>query len=610
MKNQPNDQQTRSKVDKAQPLATINEPHKLAFEIGIVVCLLMVFLLLSFTSMREKNATFDEGTHIPAAYTYVAYGDFRLNPEHPPLSKLLAGFAQRLLAPKVELTDAAWEKGEQWEFGAKYLYSWNDADRLVFAARTPGVLLAAVMGLLLFFAARSLYGWKAGCLALTLWVINPDVLAHAQLVTTDLPVASFLFLGVFCYFRSLQKLTVVNMLLLGLAVGGCLITKFSGLLIFPMLLLVGTVFVFSQHPSQILLGNTGRILASYKEKAVLALGLIVAAGVMSLAVIWASYGFHAKLSPQETVSNRIDWQHYWAKEKLTTEVVKLSHTLHLLPEAYIYGFLVMLESSENRLAYLLGEASGTGWWYYFLVTFFVKTPIPLILFIVLGFVVWKKYGAGFVTEAMLLIPAGLYWLIALTASLNIGHRHLLPIYPFLIVFAAKIAQGFSWPKPSREAIFCGVLLAWNLIGTLLIYPHFLSYFNEIAGGPKHGYNILADSNIDWGQDLKALGEYRRAHPEGELYLSYFGTAVPQYYGINAEMLPGFSLPLSQKARDKQFIRFSQIPSGSLVAISVSNLTGLYLRIYRLPGTEEFLQRLQKMEPIARIGYSINIYRLE
>ena len=164
-------------------------------------------------------------------------------------------------------------------------------------------------------------------------------------------------------------------------------------------------------------------------------------------------------------------------------------------------------------------------------------------------------------------------------------------------------------KPSRRTMFCGVLLAWNLIGTLLIYPHFLSYFNELAGGPKHGHNILADSNIDWGQDLKALAEYRQAHPEGELYLSYFGTASPQYYGINAEMLPGFTLPLSQKARDKQFVRFNQIPAGSLVAVSISSLNE-YMRIYDLPGTNEFLQRLQKMEPIARIGYSINVYRWE
>ncbi|MFN7927885.1 MAG: hypothetical protein U0Y68_08045 [Blastocatellia bacterium] len=151
---------------------------------------------------------------------------------------------------------------------------------------------------------------------------------------------------------------------------------------------------------------------------------------------------------------------------------------------------------------------------------------------------------------------------------------------------------------------------WYALSAVLIYPHFLSYFNELAGGPQHGYTILADSNIDWGQDLKALAEYRRAHPEGTLYLSYFGTALPQYYGLEAEMLPGFSLPWTTQARNRQFVPFRQIPAGSLVAISVSNLAGLYPRIYGLPGTDEFLQRLQKMEPVARIGYSINVYRLE
>ncbi|MFN7927884.1 MAG: glycosyltransferase family 39 protein [Blastocatellia bacterium] len=449
-------------ADKADAPATA--AHNKALEISIVASLLALFLLLSFTSMRRKNATFDEGTHIPAAYTYVAYGDFRLNPEHPPLTKWLAGFAQRLLTPTVVTTDAAWENGEQWEFGAKYLYAWNQADRLIFAARTPGVLLAALLGLVVFFAARWFYGWQAGCFALGLWVLNPDVLAHAQLVTTDLPVAGFLFLAVYRYFRALQQTTAANVLLVGLAVGGCLVTKFSGVLIFPMLLLVGSVFVFSRQPGQWLLHRKApaRELVKRREKAALALGLIVAAGVMSLAVVWASYGFHARLSPQEAVANRINWPHYWVKEKFTTEALRLPYTLHLLPEAYVYGFLVMLESAENRLSYLFGETSYTGWWYYFLITFFVKTPILLLALIGLGLVFLRKYGAGLMVESLGFCPVGVYWLITLTANLNIGHRHLLPIYPFLIVFAAKIARAFSLAEAEqtdawrRRGYWCGM----------------------------------------------------------------------------------------------------------------------------------------------------------
>lgn len=598
--------------DNVTDIPTVPVPaHSRRLEMGLVVGLLALFLLLSFTSMRRKNATFDEGSHIPAGFTYAAYGDYRMNLEHPPLTKWLAGLAQRVLSPKVELSDPTWEQGKQWEFGAKYLYAWNDAERLLWVARLPGVLLAALLGLLLYWATRRLYGWTAGCLALALWVLTPDVLAHAQLVTTDLPVAGFLFLGVYRFFRALQKTTGWNVLLLGLAVGGCLVTKFSGVLVFPMLLLVGAVFVFSGQQGELKLRgkDAPRLLRERKEKALLALGLLVAAGVMSLAVVWASYGFHARLSAAEAAANRVDWQHYWNKGQVTTAVLRVPQALHLLPEAYVYGFLMMLESAENRAAYLLGELSATGWWYYFLVTFFVKTPLPLILLVGLGFLFRRDYGADWMTEAMLWGPAVLYFLIALTSSLNIGHRHLLPIYPFLIVYAAKVARGFSWPQPSRLTIGCGVLLAWQVVGTGLIYPHFLSYFNELAGGAKHGYTILTDSNVDWGQDLKALAEYRRAHPEGTLYLSYFGTASPQYYGVEAELLPSF-LQFSAQGRTPQFARFNQLPAGALVAISVSNLTGPYLRVLGFPGTEEFLQRLNKLEPVARIGYSIHLYRLE
>lgn len=294
-----------------------------------------------------------------------------------------------------------------------------------------------------------------------------------------------------------------------------------------------------------------------------------------------------------------------------TSLIQLGHKLHIVPEGYSYGFLYRLESVEKRLAYLAGEYSSSGWWFYFIVTFLIKTPLSLLILIGLAWYFFKRYQTDVAAEAMLLLPAALYWLVTLTSNINIGHRHLLPIYPFLIVFAAKVLRVFDLPTPAtrRLALTCGVLLGWYVIGTAVVHPNYLTYFNEAAGGPGQGYRWLADSSIDWGQDLKGLAEYRRAHPDEPFYLSYFGSAIPEYYGLQAQFLAGFNSQMAEKQKRREVVNFGDVPSGATVAISVTNLTGVYLRGYRLPGTEQFLQRLRQLTPVAKIGNSIFVYRL-
>jgi len=199
---------------------------------------------------------------------------------------------------------------------------------------------------------------------------------------------------------------------------------------------------------------------------------------------------------------------------------------------------------------------------------------------------------------VLLLPVIFYWLVAASSSLNIGHRHLLPIYPFLIVFTSKLGRAFGCRRSRALALLASLLIAWNVIEAARVYPHFLSYFNQIAGGPGGGYKWLVDSNLDWGQDLKGLGEYQHRHPGGEpLYLSYFGTASPAYYKIDA-------LPITSSDRDG--VTPNQIPKGSLVAVSATNLQCAYIDDR---GLQEFMRRLRGLAPEARVGYSIFIYRL-
>src|SRR5262249_14377455 len=154
--------------------------------------------------------------------------------------------------------------------------------------------------------------------------------------------------------------------------------------------------------------------------------------------------------------------------------------------------------------------------------FLVKTPLPLIVLIIAGCIFIKRFGANMVDELVLLAPVAVYGLSALSSNINIGNRHILPLYPFLIVTASKMARVFDsvqLRRPNWLAVACALLIAWNVVELARVYPYDLAYFNQIAGGPAGGYKWLVDSNLDWGQDLKGLAKYRREHPEEPFYLA-------------------------------------------------------------------------------------------
>jgi hypothetical protein len=355
---------------------------------------LVLLLALSLSSLRQKGATADEVAHLPAGYTYLAYGDFRLNPEHPPLIKLLSGIPLLFLQPKVDTSDPTWSQKDpqygwdvnQWAFGRKFLFEWNDGDHLLFWGRAPIVLLSFLLGLGVYLCARELYGWKAGCVALALYLFTPDLLAHGQLVTTDLGLACFLFIGVYTFYRALCRLTAGNILLAGLTVGLALVVKFSGVLIFPMLVLVSAAFVFSRTPVTVLPAKTGaarRIISSRLGKAAAAAILIAVVAFVGFAVIWGCYGFRHRISPDPQISQTLNWEGYdtHTKPGLALNLIQFARNWRLVPEAYAYGFTYVLRFSEGRFAFALGRSSQAGFWDYFVVTFLVKTAILNMSFI-------------------------------------------------------------------------------------------------------------------------------------------------------------------------------------------------------------------------------------
>ncbi|NTU69971.1 hypothetical protein HGB13_04095, partial [bacterium] len=197
-------------------------------------------------------------------------------------------------------------------------------------------------------------------------------------------------------------------------------------------------------------------------------------------------------------------------------------------------------ATGGHTSFLLGQLSN-GWWYYYIIAFLVKTPIPAIVFIFSSFVFWKpKKDKDNIAKMVLLIPVFVLFGFALSTRINLGIRYLLPIFPLLYVFLSFLAERFSFKDirnlAKNKFSFAGifgvifiVLISWHLVSSLRIYPSYLAYFNEAIGGPQNGMRYVTDSNLDWGQDVKRLKTYVEKHNIDKMIVDYFGKGNPKYY---------------------------------------------------------------------------------
>jgi hypothetical protein len=552
---------------------------------------------LALHTLRGNAATFDEGAHLPAGYTHLVLGDHRLNPEQPPLVKLLAAAPLLAVHPVVRTDHIAWTAARQWEFGRRFLYAWNDGDRLLFLGRLPIVALTLLLIASIHARTRRLAGAWAAAIALGLAALSPSLLAHGNLVTTDVALALFVLLAVCAFDRLLERVTWGRLVATGLAVGAALATKFSGLVLVPLLLVLGAVGIGGKRPLELALVRPPRTLNGTLRKARVVLMLQAAIAAMALVVIWASYGFRGALSPDPTVRAELRKVLEEPKEHSWQRAIVAAADAAVVPEDYARGLLFVMKHSERRPTFLCGRLSESGFPHYFLATFLLKTPIPLLLLVLVA--VFRIPRLPPRTAAFLWVPPALYFAVALSRGLQIGHRHLLPVLPFLLVAAGEAAAALvRWRRPVG-VVLVALLGAWYAFGTLRNHPLHLAYFNEAAGGPENGWKVLVDSNLDWGQDLKRLKAWMAARGVEKIKLSYFGSADPAYYGIDCARLPGYSAPHPPRVT-------RQIRPGDIVAVSATNLQGVYLD----PEDRPLMARLRRLEPVGRAGQSILIYRAD
>ncbi len=564
------------------PLSRI--PHRLA-----VPALLAVFVVCGFASLSRDSVTFDETAHLGAGVSYLETGDFRLNCEHPPLAKLIAAaplvvfhlgganYASPLwTGSRASAADARRSHAREWGFGFEFLNGppeaalrRDPAARLV-PARCAILILGVLLAMVVYAWARALHGPPAGLFALALAVTCPALLAHARLVTTDLPAALGFTATTWLAWRWLCAPSWRRVATTGTALGASVLAKFSCVLLAPLLVVLAAIAV-----------ATGRL--NWK-RAGAGLALI---GALAYGAIWAGYGFRFEASRDPGYV--LEWEGL-ASEARVAPAIAFAREYRLLPEAYLFGFAYAKAESAGRLAFLDGEQSVAGWYRYFPEAFFLKTPLAFtalaLWLLAAGWL--KTRGRSFDGWCVALTPLTVA-AVAILSRFNIGHRHLTPLYPFLCVAIAPAAAWLSERK--ARAVAVAVLVASCFVSFALATPRYLSYFNVVAGGPRGGSKHLVDSNIDWGQDLLRLRNWMSAQGVQEVDLAYFGTADPRAYGIRfrkVAMLFDFypELPVVRPE------------SGHYLAASVTLLAGVDPNVDRLFAMELLRRGMVPREQVA------------
>ena len=516
----------------------------------LAVLIALLHGVLAFTAVCQKSPTFDEPTHFAAGYSYWLRNDFRLDAEAGQLPQRWAALPLLWTHANFVAADApSWTGASQGDVGTEFLYDvGNDAARVMRQGRAMMTLVSVALCLLIYAWSKQLFGPLGGLISVTLAAFCPNLLAHGPLVTSDVTSAFFFTASVWSFWRMLRQPTFVRALVCGVATAGLFLSKMSAALILPMMPALLALSAAEEWRDAKQLRRTLR-----------ASGWTVFVGMIALALVWGAFSFRYSARTEwrgDTQQNR-QWSRILASPGLVERTVAFARDHRLLPEAYLYGFSYARKSTDVRPAFLDHQWSVTGFADFFPRAFLYKAPLPTLLMLVLGalaVVLWSRKASEGQTvtpswrvlyeSAPLWVLIAVYGGFALTAGLNIGHRHLLPIYPALFVVCGSCA--LLWRRRVAAAqIAIVVLLIWQLAESVAIRPDYLAYFNEFAGGSRHGYEHLVDSSLDWGQDLPALGRWLDQNSRGErpVYLGYFGTARPAYYGVRAIQLPENPAPL-------------------------------------------------------------------
>jgi len=559
--------------------------------------MLLAFLVVSLLLLSQKGLFIDDSMHMPAGYSYLLTHDYRLNQEHPPLIKLLSGAGLWKLHPQFPFESPGWQQAatpEDPEDGmekveeAFFEKNAKQFEQIAFYGRLPVLVIPLLLLLAVWWLARQSFGPIPALIAVFLIGTEPNIIGNSIVVQNDIASALALLFFVIALKKVLTDTTAKSAVVLGLALGLALVTKYSLIVLLPVTFAIMIIWTIWQ-------------LIRERKSFVLSSLLIF---VTAYLILIAFYAFHIDRIDANESSKIAGWFYLTGK---TAGVFQrfLMWLPPMLPRYFVYGIdMVVQDSREGRPAFLLGHVSDTGWWYYFPVAFALKTTIPFLLASICG-LVWavvevlknKRYLVLYV-----LLPGILYLALTMISHLNIGVRHLLPMFPFVAItgagfISALVAFGLK-RKRSLGVAIAVIVLAPCLLIPIFSFPNYLTYFSPLAGGVDRGWQTLSDSNVETGQEVKTLARYLKTHGQNRVTGIMVGGEFLKFYGVDLEDFPGWDADEDPEDNEPEPAETEYVTIGSWY-LSEVDLTAKQ---------EEIIDLYKDQKPEAMVGNSIFVFR--
>ena len=442
-----------------------------------VVALLIILGLQLFLSIRQESQTWDEANHIYAGYRSWTDLDFGLNPEHPPMVKLLATaplLTSPLKEPKLE---NRFFKEDAFLGGKEFLYQ-NDVDRILLRTRMAAATFTLLLALIVFLGAKEMFGTGAAFITLALLAFDPNLLAHGALVTTDAALSCFMFASVYAFYRYVKAPSIWRLGVVGISAGLALAAKHTGMLVFPILLLLAACELAGYFINEKTL---------FGKQALRLAGSMVATTVLALVILWAFYGFRYAARPTGLQLNPPLTEYVQGLKPHETWAVSTMAHWHVLPESYLYGLADVRLTANFYTSYVLGKIYAHGVWFYFPIAFLIKSTIGFMALLLLSGVAIATRRLNRWKEILfLVVPPVFYLVVAFAVGMNIGVRHILPVYVFLSVLIGGAAWALIlWNRKWSYVVLALLLL--HAFSSLRSFPVYIPYANELWGGPANTY---------------------------------------------------------------------------------------------------------------------------
>ncbi len=564
------------------PSQSRTSPKRSLAYLLLAACLLSTLAAEEWLSIGHLSTTWDECAHLYAGYQHWTARDFGVNPEHPPLVKLVAAAPLLAMHIKPPNPPRMFFLAEEYGGGSELLAE-NGAYRVLTPARMAASLFTFALGLLLFAAGQEMFGPPVGLIALALFTFEPTVLAHGALVTTDMGVACFTFAAVYTFYRYAKNPGLLRLILCGLAVGLALSSKVSGVLVLPVLGLIA-LWEIPAAPSD------------RARKAGTMLGALLVICAIGYFVLWGFYTFRYAARPSGlTLVPPLAAIVHMGPGPFEANLVTHLAAWHLLPEGYLYAWTKLGTQLTAAPGFLFGHTYPRGTWLYFPVALLIKSSLTLIVLLAAAPFVLERFKRKVRVPAIALLTI---LLASMLSHLDIGVRHVLAIYPFAILLAAAAA----WALARRSRPLAGVaalLFLFQFATSLHAYPDYLPYANEAFGGSSKTYRLLTDSNVDWAQQLKEVNAWTASHHVTDCWFAYgylFG--VPDYDKTPCRPLPSAIFLITGRS-------VPAVPAHihGTILIGAGDAAGSLWG----PGSLNPYQQFQDGHPAALIGNSTLVY---